>query len=306
MDWAEITITTKPEGIDTVTNILDSAGISGVSIYDSRDFEELQKQGDIWDYVDDNLKNDSERSRVCAYIPFSEDVDRVISDITGRLEANDLPDFQISVSRLNDEDWANSWKKYYKPVYIGQRIVIKPTWETIPEAQDKIVIEMDPGAAFGTGTHETTQLCLEMLEKHLIPGDTVLDVGTGTGILSVAAEKLGAGQVTAVDRDELALDAAKKNLKNNGCTNWEVFKSDLLEDVSKQYSLIVANIVADPILTMLKDLDKVMQDHSRIILSGIIRDRADDVASAYRKGSYRLTEKGSKGEWVALVFEKQG
>lgn len=310
MDWAEITITTTSEGIDTVTNILDMTGISGVSIYDRKDFEELQKQGEVWDYIDDSLKYESGPSRVCAYIPFNDEVEHMITALSNQLEAakkdstEDMGDCHIRLSRLNDEDWANSWKKYYKPVHVGQKIIIKPTWESVMDSENKIIIEMDPGAAFGTGTHETTQLCLEMLEKHLIPGDITLDIGTGTGILSVAAEKLGAAFVTAVDRDELALDAAKENLRRNECAQWEVFKSDLLKSINKRYSLVIANIVADPILMMLADLHRVMLDDAKIILSGIILDRAQDVRSAYTGAGYQLIDKGSKGEWTAMVFQK--
>lgn len=308
MDWAEITITTTSEGIETITNILEQAGISGVSIYDRKDFEELLKQGEVWDYIDDALKTDSQITRVCAYIPLNNDTESIISGISCMLEnaiqkaEADLGNCHLSMAHVNDEDWAQSWKKYYKPVYVGNKIIIKPTWESITHTQGRIVIEMDPGAAFGTGTHETTQLCLEMLEKYIISGDTVLDIGTGTGVLAIAAEKLGAKQVTAVDRDELALDAAERNLENNQCENWKVFKSDLIKSVSDKYSLIVANIVADPILLMVEDLNRVMLDGARLILSGIILDRAQEVQTTYEHAGFSLIEKSTKNEWVSMVF----
>jgi ribosomal protein L11 methyltransferase len=309
LDWAEITISTTSEGIETITDILEQAGISGVSIYDRKDFEELLKQGEVWDYIDEALKADSQITRVCAYIPFNDDTENIIAGISGQLEAAakdkaGLGNCQLSVARINDEDWAESWKKYYKPVYVGNRLIIKPTWESITDAQGRIIIEMDPGAAFGTGTHETTQLCLEMLEKHILPGDTVLDIGTGTGVLAIAAEKLGAKQVTAVDRDELALDAAKKNLENNRCGNWKVFKSDLLNNVTDKYSLIVANIVADPILSMVEELNRVMLNNARLILSGIILDRAQEVKTEYEHAGFDLIEKSTKNEWVSMVFRR--
>ena len=208
---------------------------------------------------------------------------------------------------VNEEDWANSWKQYYKPVKIGEKIVICPAWERYTPAAGEIVIRMDPGMAFGTGTHETTRLVIRLLEKYTKAGCRMLDVGTGTGILAICASRLGADICRAYDIDPTAVRVARENIQDSGLTNVTCDQSDLLKHVSLeggQYDLVCANIVADIIIRMTPDVGKYMKDHAVLLASGIIAERCDDVVACFEQNGFRVVELMTDNDWCGLAIMK--
>jgi len=214
---------------------------------------------------------------------------------------------EISISGINEEDWANSWKAYYKPIRIGERIVIVPAWEKYNAKEDDIIVRMDPGMAFGTGTHETTRLVIGLLEKYVRPDIRVLDVGCGSGILAICAAKLGAGECKAYDIDPVAVKVARENIKDSGLSNVTYDVSDLLRQVDTAYApyhVICANIVADIIIRMTPDVGRLMDEQSVILASGIIVERADDVISCFEANGFQIVERAEENGWCALAVKK--
>ena len=208
---------------------------------------------------------------------------------------------------VNEEDWANSWKQYYKPVKIGEKIVICPAWEQYTPLEGELVIRMDPGMAFGTGTHETTRLVIRLLEKYTKAGCRMLDVGTGTGILAICASRLGADICRAYDIDPTAVRVARENIQDSGLTNVTCDQSDLLKQVSLeggQYDLVCANIVADIIIRMTPDVGKYMKDHAVLLASGIIAERCDDVVACFEQNGFRVVELMTDNDWCGLAIMK--
>ena len=214
--------------------------------------------------------------------------------------------FQPVTVGVNEEDWANSWKAYYKPIKIGEKIVICPAWERYTPAEGEIVIRMDPGMAFGTGTHETTRLVIRLLEKYTKAGQLMLDVGTGTGILAICASRLGADFCRAYDIDPTAVRVARENIKDSGLGNITCEVSDLLRqaDRSKPYDLICANIVADIIIRMTPDVGKYMKDDAVLLASGIIAERCDDVVACFEQNGFKVVEKLTDNDWCGLAVMK--
>ena len=215
---------------------------------------------------------------------------------------------EVELVGVNEEDWANSWKQYYKPVKIGERIVICPAWEKYTPAEGELVIRMDPGMAFGTGTHETTRLVIRLLEKYTRAGQRMLDVGTGTGILAICASRLGADICRAYDIDPTAVRVARENIKDSGLTNVTCDQSDLLKQVSLeggQYDLVCANIVADIIIRMTPDVGTYMKDDAVLLASGIIAERCDDVVACFEANGFRVVEKLTDNDWCGLAVMKK-
>ena len=215
---------------------------------------------------------------------------------------------EVELVGVNEEDWANSWKQYYKPVKIGERIVICPAWEKYTPAEGELVIRMDPGMAFGTGTHETTRLVIRLLEKYTKAGQRMLDVGTGTGILAICASRLGADICRAYDIDPTAVRVARENIKDSGLTNVTCDQSDLLKQVSLEggrYDLVCANIVADIIIRMTPDVGTYMKDDAVLLASGIIAERCDDVVACFEANGFRVVEKLTDNDWCGLAIMKK-
>jgi ribosomal protein L11 methyltransferase len=211
--------------------------------------------------------------------------------------------YNIHYRKTAEEDWAESWKAFFKPEIISARMVVKPTWQEYREKPDEIILEIDPGMAFGTGTHPTTVLCLQMIERYLKPGDTFLDVGTGSGILMVAAAKLGASRMLGIDKDKTAVDVATSNLLRNNISS-EVFQTQtghLLESVKDRYQIVVANILTEPILILLEDLESVLLDAGIFILSGITDDNARRVRDRTASLGFEHLETRHQEDWVAIV-----
>jgi ribosomal protein L11 methyltransferase len=210
---------------------------------------------------------------------------------------------EISLEGMNEEDWSESWKQYYKPVELG-RITVVPAWEKYDAREGEIIVRMDPGMAFGTGTHETTRLVIRLMQDVLVPGSRLLDVGTGSGILSICASKLGAGSCNAYDIDPVAVKVARDNCLSDGCTNITVGVSDLLKGVDKsggKYDICVANIVSDIIVRMMPDIGGYLTDDAPIILSGIIASRKDEVVESVQQAGYTVKNELWENDWVALL-----
>lgn len=308
MKWLEVKVTTSVEAEEAITNIMHEVGAGGVVIEDPNDLKMLNDDSE-WDYVDPDMIVNTDKVVISAYFPLMPNtIDKVsiIKDrIMGLKEYNlDIGDFTFETSEVDDDDWANSWKKYYKPFKIGKRVVIKPTWEDYKPEENEIVVELDPGMAFGTGSHETTKMCIEFLEDNVKPNDVVFDVGCGTGILSIVSSKLGAKKVYAVDLDDVAIKVATLNVKLNDLNNVEVLKSDLLHELTGKADLIVANIIADIIIKATYDIYEKLDENGIFISSGIIKDRKDDVLDAISK-YFDIIDIKEDGEWIAILSKKK-
>ncbi|TCW42017.1 ribosomal protein L11 methyltransferase [Thermohydrogenium kirishiense] len=307
MKWLEVKVTTSVEAEEAITNIMHEVGAGGVVIEDPNDLKMLNDSE--WDYVDPDMIVNSDKVVISAYFPLMPNtIDKVsiIKDrIMGLKEYNlDIGDFTFETSEVDDDDWANSWKKYYKPFKIGKRVVIKPSWEDYKPEENEIVVELDPGMAFGTGSHETTKMCIEFLEDNVKPNNVVFDVGCGTGILSIVSSKLGAKKVYAVDLDDVAIKVASLNVKLNNLNNVEVLKSDLLHELTGKADLIVANIIADIIIKATYDIHEKLNENGIFISSGIIKDRKDDVLDAISK-YFDIIDIKEDGEWIAILSRKK-
>lgn len=309
MIWHEVRIKTTEEAYDAVTEMLTSIGAGGVAIEDPNDIISELSKPDTLDYADEEFLTSLEDTTVTIKAYFSEE--RNIPELTALIEEKlkfirqflDVGEGFIGTSKVDDEDWSTSWKKYYKPLNLTDKLVIKPSWENYERKNDEIVIEMDPGMAFGTGTHETTQMCSVMLEKYIKPGDTVIDLGCGTAILSIIAAKLGAKAVTAVDIDEVAVKVAKENCTINGVDNKVTAFRGVIDDLKKEKAdIIVANIIANVIIDISSKIPSYLKKDGLFITSGIIKERSQEVQDTYTKLGFKCEQVQELGEWVAIVF----
>ncbi|HWR42758.1 50S ribosomal protein L11 methyltransferase [Sporomusa sp.] len=306
MKWAEISIQTSHEATEAVADIFHDLGASGVVIEDPELVNAYRRSGS-WDYCDIPEELNTEVVTIKAYLPVDELLDdklRVFEERVNRLHEHNLDKGRgcINCREVQEEDWASSWKEYFHPVRVSEHIVIKPSWEAYLPAEGDIVIELDPGMAFGTGTHHTTAMCVRFLEDVIKPDNIVFDVGTGSGILAVAAAKLGAASVRAVDLDPVAVRVAKENTAfNNVTATVEVTQGDLLTGVDGKADVIVANIIADIIIKMLPDVRARLVDNGVFIASGIITERLSDVTAALIDNGFVVDKVTEEGGWVAIV-----
>ncbi len=293
MNYNEISIYTKTEGIDLLISELMDMGLDSFLVEDKEDFESfLEENRETWDLVDEDLlKRKDTKTNIKVYIEEDENqvsiIDR-LKDKLNRLKANDERDIfgslNMTFNDIKEEDWANNWKKYFKPFKIGKNLAVKPTWEEYKNDEGRIVLEIDPGASFGTGSHETTRLCLMGLEEYMKDGDEVIDVGCGSGILSIAAVKLGAGHVTGVDIDPMCIETSSYLAKiNNVEDKFDVFIGDLAEKVDVKADVIVANIFAHIIKRLTPDTKRILKKGGIFISSGIIEDTVDTVIESYKE-----------------------
>lgn len=309
MKWAEISLQTTHEATEAVANIFHDLGASGVVIEDPELINSYRRMG-VWDYCDIPEVENTEIVTVKAYLP----VDELLSDKLKTFEERinelavhniDKGNGQINLREIMEEDWASAWKEYFHPIKVGERIVIKPSWEKYDNGNNDIIIEIDPGMAFGTGTHHTTVMCIQILEEIIKPGCTVFDVGTGSGILSVTAAKLGAEKVCAVDLDPVAVKVAKENVEINKVGDVvKVSQGDLLSVLEGQADVIIANIIADVIIRMLNDVSTKLKDNGYLIASGIIIDRLSEVTEKANKVGLVVEKVIEQAGWVALVIRK--
>lgn len=307
MNWIEIKIKTKREAVEAVSNIFYEAGTKGVVIEDPKDY--LQKSKDRWDYIEvpENLEIGNDEVIVTGYLIEDSTIGEKIRHIGSRLKelstfGLDAGKCEMQTSIISDANWAENWKKYYKPTLIGKNIVICPSWENFNNNTEKIVITLDPGMAFGTGTHETTAMCLELLENYIKKEFVVIDMGCGSGVLSIAAAKLGASKVLAIDKDDVACRTAKENAKlNNTESKIQVIKKDELKDVGIKAELIVANIIADTIIELCPSISSHLKDNGIFIASGIIQDKKLSVIKALEKNGFSIIDLINRDEWVTIV-----
>ena len=301
-NWTKLTVTGKTPDLDTICSVMSMID-NGLMIEDYSDFSLNGMYGEL---VDDTILNaDKDTVKVSVFVPEQRSLAECRAFISERLISLGI-DTEISAEGLKEEDWAENWKQYYKPVKLG-KITIVPAWESYSAAEGEVVIRMDPGMAFGTGTHETTRLVIRLMQEENLIGKRVLDMGTGSGILSIAAAKLGAKSCNAYDIDPVAVKVARENVSDSGFENITVGVSDLLAGVNLsegKYDVCLANIVADIILRMLPDTDKYVKDDGKIILSGIIAPRADEIRTALSKHGYRIIKEANENDWLAMLVEK--
>lgn len=314
MKWHEITIHTTEEAIEMVSNFLHELGSGGVSIEESGTLNK-KRDTSLGQWYELPL-NDIPEGEAIIKGYFSEVSVEQIETYIKQLEESiqqlttfsiDVGDVRITHQEVEQSDWANEWKKYYKPVKISERLVIKPTWEPYEAAQNEVIIELDPGMAFGTGTHETTALCLRTIERVLRAGDDVIDIGTGSGILAIAAAKLGANHVLAIDLDPVAVTSAMDNTKLNDLEDRiTVLEGDLLKATTdrKPAQLIVANILAEIILTFIDDVYAKLEDGGTYIASGIIKKKEADVVAGLEAAGFTIQDRFYENDWVAIVAVK--
>ena len=308
MKWVEVRINTTTEAEEIVCSIMYDLGVTGLAIEDPNDILAFQQTEENWDFIDPDLINqDYEGVTIKAYFPESEDITDKLDMVRDRIERIPLRETgkslgQVTVSEVYEKDWSETWKKYYKPVRIGKRIVIKPTWEEYEKEDEDIVIELDPGMAFGTGTHETTILCIEALEKYMNEGALVYDLGCGSGILSVVAARLGARKVIGIDIDELCVKVSKENISINGVEDLvEVRKGNLLDSVNEKADIIVSNIIAEVIINMVPDLKAYINDDGIFIASGIITEKLSSVMDALRNNGFNIVEEKIINDWAVVI-----
>jgi ribosomal protein L11 methyltransferase len=273
---------------------------NGLMIEDYSDFTLNGMYGDL---VDDAILNsDKDHVKVSIFVPEEKSLAEYIAFLKERFAFLEI-DVEISVEGMKEDDWAEAWKKYYKPIPLG-KVTIVPAWEEYEARDGEVVIKMDPGMAFGTGTHETTRLVMKMMQDEIKGGELVLDLGTGSGILSICASKLGARHCNAYDIDPVAVKVAKENAEADGCQNISVGVSDLLAGVDTsmgKYDFCVANIVADIIIRMLPDIKPYLKDNAPLILSGIIAPRADEVIAMAEQCGFHVVREEKENDWLALM-----
>ncbi|WP_232695386.1 50S ribosomal protein L11 methyltransferase [Brevibacillus daliensis] len=312
MNWSEISIHTTAEAVEAVSSIFYEAGAGGVVIEDPEILEREWSTpfGEIYHLSPDDFPTDG--VIVKAYFPVNSYLGETVEEIKSQLDelltyGLDIGKGTVTLTEIHEDDWATAWKKYYKPVKISDRITITPIWEDYqPAHSDELIIEMDPGMAFGTGTHPTTVLCIRAIEKYITAGDKVYDVGTGTGILSIAAAKLGADSIIAMDLDEIAVRSADANCEINKVSSQvHVKQNNLLDGVTDQVELVVANILAEVIVRFTDDVERVLLPGGTFIASGIIGAREADVKNALADSNLEVIETVYMEDWVAIVAKKR-
>lgn len=315
MDWIETIIHTTAEGADIVSNLLCEAGAAGTEIVDRAEVLALPQDQGMWDLIDEQvIQSMPEDVLVKAYFAQNAASAEALSFARERLHALGELDIGLPLGSLvmessivHEEDWAEHWKQYYKPFRAGDRLVVKPSWEKFDPQTGDLVIEMDPGMAFGTGTHETTAMCLRMLERYARPGCVCLDVGCGTGILGIACALLGARTVTAIDLDLTAVQVAERNVQANGVADTvRVHQGDLLKEraAGELADVLVANIIADVIRALAEPARAHIAPGGVMICSGIIREREEDVLESLSAAGYEVAERMEQGEWVCLAVKR--
>ena len=307
MKYLQVDIEVRAEELEPVVGVLLMNDIVETVVEDPLDLERLlNKEVDYeWDYIaPEVLDRQNSQPKVTFYLEDTPENKELAMNAV-KAVAEVFPEANIKVAMEDDSEWKDRWKEFFKPKKVGKQIVVKPTWYDYEKQEGDLVIEIDPGMAFGTGTHETTRLCLETLDKIIKDGDTVLDIGCGSGILAIASMLLGATEGFGVDIDELAVKTAKENGKMNGLDEPELkfVCGDLADKVTKQYDVVVANIVADIIILFSTQVRAFMKPGAKFIASGIIDTRADEVVTALQSAGLKLVERIEQGGWVCLVCE---
>lgn len=318
MKWSKFTLTTTTEAVDLISNLFDEIGIEGIEIEDNIPLTAAETKGMFIDILPE-LPPDEGVAKVSFYLDDISDLERILEEIEQGLDELsafvDVGERTIVSSETEDKDWINNWKQYFKPFTVDD-ILIKPTWEEIPEEhQDKLLIQIDPGTAFGTGQHETTQLCIRQLRKYITEETRILDVGTGSGILGITALKLGAREVFGTDLDENAIVAVRENLEANQISpdSFNVLQGNIIDDQAVQdqagyecYDIVVANILADVIILLQKEIPVHLKKGGIFITSGIINMKEEAVKAALAENeALEVIETTYQGEWVSITARKR-
>lgn len=318
MKWKKFTLTTTTEAVDLVSSLFDEIGIQGIEIEDNVPLDEMETKGM---FIDSPLElpPDDGVAKVSFYLDDDDDEERILKDVSEGLSElrmfTDLGAGTLEASETEDKDWINNWKQYFKPFTVDN-ILIKPTWEPLPkEHADKLLIQIDPGTAFGTGQHETTQLCLRQLKKYITTETKLLDVGTGSGILGITALKLGAKEVFGTDLDGSAITAVGENLEANGIgtDSFTVLQGNIIDDKAVQdqvgyecYDVAVANILAPIIIELQKEIAVHIKKGGIFITSGIINTKEEAVRQAFAENAvFELVDVTYQGEWVSVTVRKK-
>ena len=321
MEWTEVNIYTTADGIELLCSKLTDIGIKGFVIKDSEDFKEfLENKNGQWDYIDDDLMGLANcETCITVYLPGNDQgadmlhsVRAMLSEVKNSDSEGIYGRLEAELASIREEDWANNWKQYFKPIKIGDTLVIKPSWEDYDDLEERIVLEIDPASSFGTGQHHTTRLCLEILEGCIKEGDRILDLGCGSGILSIAAILLGAENAVAVDIEENAAATAKENALKNHIPeeSYKTYFGNILTDeklastIDGQYDVITANIVADVLIAMKDYFKRYLKEGGYLIVSGIIEERMEEVLTAIEQCGFTRLGVNVKEGWAAAQFAK--
>lgn len=319
MNWIKVSVFTTSQGIEPVSGRLYQLGISGIEIEDEQDFKDfLENNRQYWDYVDEEIVHKMEgETKVIAYV--SDDtagrellfsIKSTLAELKSLDENDEFGRLETEIDNMTEQDWANNWRQYFHPIEIGEKVMIKPEWEELSEPTDRIVFNIEPGMSFGTGSHYTTQLCIEALERYIKPGVKMLDLGCGSGILSIISLLLGADMAAAVDIDPNAVDTAYQNADRNNIdkSRYKVLSGNVVTDsdiqaeiAENKYEVVAANIVADVIIGLAPKAKEYMADGGVFITSGIIADRLQDVKNAFIENGFKIEEINQRKDWVSIV-----
>ena len=307
MEWIEAVVHTTTAGSDLVSDLLMRLGAMGTQVQDRADVAAANREKKSWELFDQDMEATMpEDVHVIGW--FSQDerekldtLDAQLAELKKNAGEMDMGSLQAEITLAADDDWTEGWKHYYKPFRIGTHLIVKPSWEPYKPEDEDVIVELDPGMAFGTGTHETTNMCMILLEKYMPKGVTVMDIGTGSGILAITAAKLGAGAVRAVDIDPDAVKVAKENTERNDVGNIvTIVQGDMVRTGAIPCDLAVANIVAGAVNVLAEPLKKFLQVGGYFICSGIIKEREQDVLAPLKDAGYQIVERMAQGEWIAL------
>lgn len=296
MNYTDLVFKIPVDKIDEASAIATAVCPMGFYVEDYSDLEQTNLNEMI-------LNKDRTTALIHIYISEENNIEETLSFMQERLKACKI-EFSVNTSNAKEEEWSNAWKKYYHSIELDDKLAICPSWETYNKKPNQYVLYLDPGMAFGSGTHETTRLCLSLVEKYLKEGNTMLDVGTGSGILALGARLLGAKEALGIDIDLVAVKTAKENAKLNSIDNVEFIAGNLADDVNGTFDIITANIVADAIISLSKDLPKLMDKNSVCIVSGIIDVRSEEVVKALNKQGLNVIDKKEESGWIALALKK--
>lgn len=313
MEWHKVTVETTTAAVSAVSEILTTAGATGVEVMDAADptHVEARTPDEVFDWS--TIPHRENGAAVTAYYAVTAAFSRQLAEIQRRVQALPAAGFTraaagaVHTAQIQDEDWSTNWRQYYRPVQVTRWLTVVPAWsEDLPDDDRVQVIRMDPGEAFGTGTHPTTQLSLQLLEILLRPGDDVIDVGTGAGILSIAAKLFGAGDVLATDVDDQALKVARRNIKlNPGASDIRLQPADLLTNVQGTADVIVANILTEVLLPLIPQLPAHLRPHGTVILAGIYRDKIETITKALTAAGMAVTLTLTNTEWYAVAAQRE-